>query len=253
MDMDPVPRDAAISDTVYARIVEEILTGRWPAGEAVASERDLAQSWQVNRNAVREALKRVQQAGLVRISHGGKTRVLDWRTNAGLDVLSALALAGAVPAGKAAVDIAVMRRAIGTDAAGLCALEATDEQRAAISAAAAAFPETAELDVLGEFDLVFWCAVIDGSNNLAYRLALNTLLAAIDDAGATAYNILNAAELTDHQAKVELAVAIAARDADTAGRIAGALLSRLVIACRSLERSIAAQASPETTLAGQPA
>jgi GntR family transcriptional repressor for pyruvate dehydrogenase complex len=253
MDENPVLRGSTISDTVYARMVEEILTGRWPAGDAVASERDLAQSWQVNRNAVREALKRVQQAGLVRISHGGKTRVLDWRTNAGLDVLSTLALAGTVPAGKVAIDIAVMRRAIGTDAAGLCAAHATDEQRAAVCAAAAAFPEAAELDVLGGFDLVFWCAVIDGSNNLAYRLALNTLLAAIDEVGAAAYNMLNAAELTDRQAKLELAAAIDARDADTASRIAGALLSRLVIACRSLERSIAAQASPDTNLVGQPA
>ena len=252
MDVDPVPRDAMISDSVFARMLEEILTGRWPAGEAVASERDLAQSWQVNRNAVREALKRVQQAGLVRISHGGKTRVLDWRTNAGLDVLSALALAGTIPAGKVAIDIAVMRRAIGTDAAGLCAVQATAEQRAAISAAAAAFPESAELDVLGQCDLAFWCAVIDGSNNLAYRLALNTLLAAIDEVGASAYNILNAAELTDRQAKMELATAIAARDADTASRIAGALLSRLVIACRLLDPAIAVQPSPDTNLVGHP-
>jgi GntR family transcriptional repressor for pyruvate dehydrogenase complex len=228
-------RTGTIPDFIFGKIVEDILTGRWPAGENVASERDLAQTWQVNRNAVREALKRVQQAGLVRISQGGSTRVLDWRTHAGLEVLNPLALTGAIPSAKLALDVAMMRRTLGTDAAGLCATNATDEQRAAISGAAAAYPESAaELDALGECDLVFWCAVIDGSNNLAYRLALNNLLSAIDIVGATTYNTLNAAELTDRRAKVELAEAIADRDSDTARHVAAALLSRLVLSCRSL-------------------
>lgn len=234
MELDRPALTGTLSSALYARIIEEILTGRWVAGEAVPSERDLAQTWGVNRNAVREALKRVEQAGLVRITHGDKTRVLDWRTNAGLDVLNAVAVHGAVPMVKVAIDLALMRRAIGIDAVGLCAVTATDEQRAAISAAAAAFPESAELDILGEFDLVFWCAVIDASNNIAYRLALNTLLAAIDGMGASTYNILNAAELTDRRAKVELAAAIAAGDGETARNIAAALLSRMVMACRAL-------------------
>ena len=97
MDVNPIPRGSTVSDAVFARFVEEILSGRWPAGEPVPSERELALAWQVNRHAVREALKRVQQAGLVRISHGGKTRVLDWRTHAGLDVLSGLVTAGVIP------------------------------------------------------------------------------------------------------------------------------------------------------------
>lgn len=237
MDFNPIPRGTTVSDVVFARLVEKILSGQWAAGEPVASERDLAQAWQVNRNAVREALKRVQQAGLVRISHGGKTRVLDWRTNAGLDVLSRLAAVGAIPETKAAVDFAVMRRAIAADAARLCAVEADEQQRATISATAARYPESPDVDdltPLGELDLVFWSTIIDGSGNIAYRLALNTLLTAIDSVGAEVYNTLNTAELTDRQAHVDLAEAIAARDADTAGRLAEALLSRLVSACRSL-------------------
>lgn len=234
MTTDPLPRTAVISDIVFARLVEEILSGRWTADHPVPSERELALSWQVNRNVIREGLKRVQQAGLVRISQGGKTRVLDWRTNAGLDVLAAVAKAGAIPAPKLAIDVALLRRAIGTAAAIQCADDADDAQRAEITAAAEAFPDSTDLDYLSEFDLRFWCAVIDGSGNLAYRLALNTLLGAIDDVGNNLYNVLNAAELTDRQAKIDLAAAIANGDSDTAGRIAGALLSRLVLACRSL-------------------
>ena len=36
---------------------------------------------------MREALKRLQQSGLVRISQGGATRVRDWRRHGGLDLL----------------------------------------------------------------------------------------------------------------------------------------------------------------------
>ena len=212
--------------------------------EIARTERELALAWQVNRHAVREALKRVQQAGLVRISHGGKTRVLDWRTNAGLDVLSGLVSAGAMPPLQIVGDVAVMRRTIATDAARLCARKADDAQLAAVTAAAQAYPDAAAVRAhpdsaarvfheVADADVAFWSAVIDGSGNVAYRLSLNTLVAAIDDVGRDFVTALNAAEVADRPAHLELAAAIAARDDDTAARLAEALLSRLVTACHT--------------------
>ena len=63
MQLQPVAR-SAVSDTVYSQLVNEILSGRIPAGEAMPSERELALAFQVNRHAIREALKRIQQAGI---------------------------------------------------------------------------------------------------------------------------------------------------------------------------------------------
>ena len=224
-----------VSDAVFTRLAEEILSGRWRPDSEIPPERQLAEDFEVNRHAVREALKRLQQAGLVQINQGGKTKVLDWRCHASLDVLSSVAAAGAIPAGKIMADFAVMRRAIASDAARLCAIEADDEQREAIGAAAKAFPEGADLSVLGECDIKFWSEVIDGSGNIAYRLALNTLNTAIKDIGTEAYNVLNAAELTDLRAHRELAEAILAGDEYAAGHLAAALLSRMVIAAGSCE------------------
>ena len=232
MDVVPIPR-AAISDTVFTRLVEEILTGRLAAGEPIPSERELALAFQVNRHAVREALKRVQQAGLVRISHGGKTRVLDWRTSAGLDALTGLAVARVIPARQILGDVAVMRRSIGADAARLCALDASDDQRARITTAAHAYPESGALDKVADADLQFWIAVIDGSGNIAYRLALNTLVAAFDDIGPDLITTLGAAEFADRVAHIDLASAIAGHDADAAHRIAEGLLTRFVAACQA--------------------
>ena len=238
MDTNPIPRGETVSDAVFARFVEEILTGHWPAGQPAPSERELALAWQVNRHAVREALKRVQQAGLVRISQGGKTRVLDWRRHAGLDVLSGLATAGVIPALRIVGDVAVMRRLVATDAARLCALRADADQLAAVTAAASAYPQSGDLAAMdvtrvAQADVAFWSAVIDGSGNLAYRLALNTLLAAIDDVGRDLVTAFNAAELADRPAHLELAAAISARDGERAARLARALLSRLVTACQA--------------------
>lgn len=227
MDIAPVSR-AAVSDAVFAHLVDEILSGRVAVDEALPSERELALAFAVNRHAIREALKKLQQARLVRISHGGKTRVQDWRETAGLDVLSTLAATGAVPALKVARDIMVMRRTVAADAARLCAANASDGQLAAVADAASAYP--AELtDQTFAADLAFWTAIIDGSDNLAYRLALNTLVGAFADIGFESIAHLGmAAELADRDAHITLAERLVARDADAAHRMADDLLGRVV-------------------------
>lgn len=228
MELAPIPRSGTVSDSVFARLVEEILSGRWPAERPAPSERDLAVALQVNRHSVREALKRLQQAGLVQIGQGGKTLVLDWRTHAGLDMLAALTATGVVPFAAAMADSAVMRRTIGTDAARLCALRADDDQLAAVAAAAAAYPDTGDLNVLRDADLAMWTAIIIGSGNIAYRLALNTLVQSIDDVSREIFLDLNAEMFLDRQAHLDLAAAITARDPDAAARLADESLTPLV-------------------------
>lgn len=228
MELTPVARSGTVSDSVYARLVDEILSGRWPAERPAPSERDLALALQVNRHSVREALKRLQQAGLVHISHGGKTRVLDWRSHAGLDMLAALAAGGVVPIERALADAAVMRRTIGADAARLCAERADDEQLAAVAAAADGYPESGDLNDLRDADLAFWTAVVIGSGNVAYRLGLNTLVRSADEIGRELFVSVNADMFLDRQGHVDLAAAIVARDAQTAFRLGYAQLSKLV-------------------------
>lgn len=228
MALAPVPRNGTISDAVFTRLVDEILSGRWPADGPAPSERDLASELEVNRHSVREALKRLQQAGLLEITHGGTTRVLDWRGNAGLDMLASLVATKVVPVGKAFGDAAVMRRMIGADAARLCALRADDDQLAAIAAVAARYPDKADLATMRDVDLEFWTAVIDGAGNLTYRLALNTLVRGIDDVNREQFNDASIEMFMDRAGHVALADAIIARDADTARDLAYQQLSQLV-------------------------
>lgn len=228
VDRNPAPRIGTLSDRVYSTMLQEILSGRWPANQPAPSERDLAATLQVTRHVVREALKRLQQAGLVRISQGGSTLVQDWRTHAGLEMGFALIEAGVAPFADIFRDTAVLRRTVGVDAARLCAINATDEQLTAITDAAAAYPETGTLQDFAEAELVLWTAIVIGSGNIAYQLALNTLMRSIEEAGADMVRGLNAEVLTNRGPQVELAAAIAARDADAAGKLAHIQLSQLV-------------------------
>ena len=224
----PVTR-TAVSDAVFAALTEEVLSGRLAPDEALPSERELAEAFEVNRHAVREALKRLQQSGLVSISQGGRTRVLDWRTHAGLEALVALSTSGAVPSQKVVDDLFAMRAALGADAARLCAEVAGPDAVASVLAAAAAYPESAASDTdpagLVAVDLVFWTAVVDGSDNLAYRLGLNTLATGIATIGhARLAGLLE--EYADRDSHLALARAIADRDAAAAHDLAERLLRR---------------------------
>jgi len=80
-------RREPLSDQVFARLRDLILTGAIAAGQALPAERELALEYGVNRHAVREAVKRLQQSRLIEVFHGGRTRALDWRRTAGLDLV----------------------------------------------------------------------------------------------------------------------------------------------------------------------
>jgi len=232
MDITPVTR-TAVSDEVFGQLVAEILSGRLSADDALPGERELAERFGVNRHAIREALKRVQQAGLVRISQGGKTRVLDWRGHAGLDTLSELVAAAALPPLQILRDISEMRRTVAADATRLCAQRASDEQLAAVVVAADRYPadttRSADAELWAGPDLDFWTAVIDGSGNVAYRLGLNTLVAGFTEIGwQTVVDLGLGEEYVDRAVHLQLARLIADRDAEGAHRLAEELLGRTV-------------------------
>lgn len=197
-----------LSETVYDALLADVLNAA--AGDALPSERTLSESFGVNRHAVREAIKRLQQAGLVHVSHGGATRVADWRRTAGLDLLVSLAATGG--GGPALVRaITEMRAAVGADVARRCAERGGE----------AGEPSDSE-----DGYIAFWEAIVDGADNLAYRLALNTLVAAQYHGAIDAS--LYEPERRDLAAQRALAAAIATGEADRAHALAVELLERAI-------------------------
>ncbi|MGK2931934.1 MAG: FadR/GntR family transcriptional regulator [Solirubrobacterales bacterium] len=207
-------RTGPVSQLVHESLRREILEGKLEAGAPLPSERVLAEQFGVNRHAVREALKRLEQAGLVRITHGGATRVLDWRDTGGLQVLLDLLGETFDPPPEIARSVIEMRASVGVDAARHCAGRASAEDRDTIREMADA---AAGLVGKGddELDVAFaamWRAIVAGSHNIAYRLALNSLMEAMLAYGDIAQRI----RPTDADGIRALGAAIAAGDEDGA-------------------------------------
>src|SRR3954471_16983480 len=78
----------AVAGRVFSTLSEEILSGRYQPGEKLPTQRTLAAELGVTMTALREALKRLEQLGLVEVRHGDAMRVTDWRSRGGLDVIA---------------------------------------------------------------------------------------------------------------------------------------------------------------------
>jgi GntR family transcriptional repressor for pyruvate dehydrogenase complex len=208
-----------VSGRVYEHLRDEILAG----AETLPSERRLSDDLGASRHAVREALKRLQQAGLVRISQGGTTRVRDWRRHGGLELLLEL---DELPAGLG-IERAVMemRASVGADAARRAATRAGAVQRAELEARAEMLAAEHDLEARNTIYEAFWDLIIDAADNLAYRLALNTLQAG-RQMSVDARRV--AAELGDPEAIRALAAAIARGHEDAAHARGRELLERSV-------------------------
>ena len=89
MPLQPVTR-RSVPDEVFDQVLSEVVDGGLEAGEALPSERRLAEVLGVSRPAVREALQRMAQTRLLDVRHGGATTVRDFRRYAGLDLLPRL-------------------------------------------------------------------------------------------------------------------------------------------------------------------
>lgn len=220
------------SDTAHQRLRQAILGGVYAPGDPLPSERALSERYRVNRHAVREAVRRLEAAGLVEPGPAGVPRVLDWRTTGGLDLLSDLAGVGELAPLLRAV--AEMRAAVGADAARLCALCGASELRAELPALARAIPSPAAnrryADRFAAYERL-WARIVEGSGNFAYQLALNSLSGARGADGGIDSRAF-AAEVDDARDAVPLAEAIAGGDGETAQRLARSLLERTVRATR---------------------
>lgn len=179
MALQPVSR-RSVPDAVFDQIATGVLSGDMAPGEALPSERRLAEALGVSRPAVREALRHLSAAGLVDVRQGDTTTVRDFRRHAGLDLLPRIILRDNE------VDVTVVRSI----------LEARlhNGPKVAELAARRSRPSLADLldhtvnTLAAERDpvrqqqhaIAFWDHVVDGADSIVYRLMYNTLRAAYE-------------------------------------------------------------------------
>jgi len=228
MALQPVAR-RSVPEDVFEQILADVLSGEMQPGEALPSERRLAEVLGVSRPAVREALQRVAAAGLVEVRQGDVTTVRDFRRHAGLDLLPRLLLHGGE------LDVAVARSIMearlhnGPKVAELAAERRRPGLAGLLENSITALESAEDPVEQQRHALTFWDHVVDGADSIAFRLMFNTLRAAYEPA-LPALATLMAAEVGQVRAYRALAGVIAAGEPAAAATAARELLEPATVA-----------------------
>lgn len=220
----PVRRQS-LSDAVFEQLRDRILGGEVASGTSLPPERELAKQLGVNRQAVREALKRLEQMRLVSIQHGGGTTVVDYRSEGYLDLLPPLAFVGAQLDRHVLRSIAELRAAVYPEIARLAALRATGRLRSSIADRVEAMGESVDLFLLHDQVQRFWTLLAEGSQNVAFRLMFNNIRMARAPFLEGHMASLEA-ELTDRDSYFRIAQAVGTGDTEGAARYARVLVEK---------------------------
>lgn len=237
MALQPVAR-RSVPDEVFDQILDDVVSGEFAPGESLPSERKLAEVLGVSRPAVREALQRVAQAGLVEVRQGDATTVRDYRRHASLDLLPRLLLPHGELDPSVARSILETRLLVGPKVAALAAERAGIRIGRQLRDSVAALEADEDPMARQRHALTFWDHVVDGADSIVFRLMFNSLRAAYEPALAALATLMDA-EVSQVDVYRTLADAIGGGDQDGARRAAEDLLepatSALLTALTQLE------------------
>ncbi|MGL6235097.1 MAG: FadR/GntR family transcriptional regulator [Segniliparus sp.] len=209
MTFSPIQR-TSVADSVFAQISAQVLDGRLAPGNGLPGERALAEAFGVSRPVVREAIQKLSQAGLVATRHGEGTTVVDYRREAGPELLPALLVRDGSPDPKVIRSVAEVREVLGAEE------DPVGKQRLA---------------------LAYWDVLVDGADSIAHRLMANSLWKAYEPA-IEALAVVLSSEVGAAGAYAGLAVAVADGDEAEARSLARQLLARGTSALEALATTL---------------
>jgi len=219
-----------VSDQVFRILMEGILSGRYPPGELLPTQRHLAAELEVNMTSVREAVKRLEQLRLVESRQGEGMRVRDWR-DCGLDVLVHLVVGPSGLDPRTLRAVLEARRLMLTEAAGLAAGRRSHEQADLLVELADRVASAGTLEEAQLLDFAFFAELVQAAGNVVFVLITNSIRDLyLQNAHAFAPLLDDRASLVHHYRRAALAVRAgdAARAAGAVRRLAEAQERRLL-------------------------
>ncbi|WP_163755965.1 FadR/GntR family transcriptional regulator [Mycobacterium botniense] len=181
MALRPVSR-RSVPEEVFEQITADVLSGEMQPGQALPSERRLAEMLGVSRPAVREALKRLSAVGLIEVRQGDVTTVRDFRRHAGMDLLPRLLFRD----GKLDVSVAhsmlEARLRTGPKVAELAAERHGPELSDLLDESLRILETENDPTEWQRHALTFWDHVVDAAGSIVFRLMYNEFRAAYEPA-----------------------------------------------------------------------
>jgi len=213
-----------VSEQVFATLLEALLSGRYAPGEKLPTQRALAADLDVTMGSLREALKRLEQMGLIEVRHGDAMRVRDWREAGGLDVIAHLLLRGGAVDASVLGDVFEARGLMLRELAALAARRRDAAQAVRLERLAADIAGAPDAATAQRLDFAFFTELAQAAGNLVFVLIMNSIRALyFEHAG-----LLPVTERHDELAPLyaRAAAAIARGDAGGARAAVGTLADR---------------------------
>jgi GntR family transcriptional regulator, transcriptional repressor for pyruvate dehydrogenase complex len=210
-----------VAEEIAEQLRSLILGGQYPPGSKLPPERELSKRLRVNRASLREALKKLEHLGLVRIRQGDGTRVQNFMETGGIELVQhLLPLAGGKP--ELIRDLLEFRRIFGREIARLAAARTpksgTDGLGKLRELADRADKVTGALELF-EIDFDFYVAVAQLSGNQVMLLLINTVRDGVRGFMPLLANLAAPGEIVRKHHR-DLIIAFERSDVATAGRVA---------------------------------
>lgn len=210
-----------VAEEIAEQLRALILGGQYPPGSKLPPERELSKRLRVNRASLREALKKLEHLGLVRIRQGDGTRVQNFMETGGIELVQhLLPLAGGKP--ELIRDLLEFRRIFGREIARLAAARtpasAVDGLAKLRELADRADRVAGALDLF-EIDFDFYVAVAQLSGNHVMLLLINTVRDSVRTFMPLLANLAAPGEIVRKHHR-ELIAAVEQGDVAGAGRVA---------------------------------
>lgn len=170
-----VPNSGLVSDRVFDDLLRRVLAGEYLAGERLPTQRRLAADQGVTLSSLREALKRLEQMGLLDVRHGDATYVRDWRAHGTLDVLGHLLLGSGRLDADVLRDVLEARSLTLREIAGLAAARAGAEDDRLLRQLAEDVAAATDMAQATAADYAFFAALARASQNVVFVLLLNAI------------------------------------------------------------------------------
>ncbi|GAB3654322.1 FadR/GntR family transcriptional regulator [Glycomyces tarimensis] len=220
---DPAPapawarRPTNLAKAVTAELVQRIVRGEYPAGAPLPPEPALCQAFSVSRTVVREAVKILQEKGLVQIRQGSGTTVLP---STAWNMLDELVLGASIAEDESLAildDLVVTRRLLESDmahgAARIADQDAIDRMRALVNRMDGLVDDPASYH---EQDRAFHDTVMRASGNRIARAVVRSLEGQVINTASYMGRTERSLCLASNQGHRRVYERIAERDADGA-------------------------------------
>ena len=208
-----------VAEEIVEQLRELILTGQYAPGAKLPPERELAKRLGVNRASLREALKKLEHLGLVRIRQGDGTRVQDFMETGGIELVSHLLPLATTSHPEIVRDMLEFRRLFGREVARLAADRATPENLDSLRQLAEKARSETDPGELFDLDFEFYVGLAGATGNRVISLLINTVRNAVKSYTAVLVH-LTAPGDTVSKHHDELIAALEAKDGERAATIA---------------------------------